>query len=107
MSPEPEAKSKTWETSQPEAHEGTPMYHDGARQLQDRFDTRRLADCLEDVQVHEIFSDEDRGFIKSAPMFFLAPPTRKAGRIARTKGAFQGLFFHLTFESAPRCSVGR
>ena len=95
MSPEPEAKSKTWETSQPEAHEGTPMYHDGARQLQDRFDTRRLADCLEDVQVHEIFSDEDRGFIKSAPMFFLATADAQGRPDCSYKGGLPGSIFPL------------
>lgn len=29
------------------------MYHDGSRELQDRFDTRRLADRIEEVLVHD------------------------------------------------------
>ena len=29
-----------------------PMYHPGQRTFQDRFDTRRLADRLEEVKVH-------------------------------------------------------
>lgn len=48
------------------------MYHNGARELQDRFDTRRLADRLEQVKVHDTISDEDRAFVERMDMFFLA-----------------------------------
>jgi uncharacterized protein len=48
------------------------MYHDGSRELQDRFDSRRIADRLEQITVHDRFSDDDRAFIESVPMFFLA-----------------------------------
>ena len=48
------------------------LYHDGSRRLQDRFQTRRLADRLEEVIAHEVFTDADRAFIESRPMFFLA-----------------------------------
>jgi predicted pyridoxine 5'-phosphate oxidase superfamily flavin-nucleotide-binding protein len=48
------------------------MYHGGSRQLQDRFDTRRLADRLVEVIAHTAFTDADRAFIESRPMFFLA-----------------------------------
>jgi predicted pyridoxine 5'-phosphate oxidase superfamily flavin-nucleotide-binding protein len=48
------------------------LYHDGARELQDRFDTRRLADRLEDVKVHATITAEDRAFIERMDMFFLA-----------------------------------
>ena len=47
-------------------------YHDGMRAMQDRFDTRRLADRLEQVTYHQTFWDGDRTFIESAVMFFLA-----------------------------------
>ena len=48
-------------------------YHDGQRRLQDRFDTRRLADRLDErlVQNDEIDAD-DRAFIERADMLFLA-----------------------------------
>lgn len=48
-------------------------YHDGSRQLQDRFDTRRLADRLDErfLQRAEIDAD-DRAFIERMDMFFLA-----------------------------------
>jgi uncharacterized protein len=48
------------------------LYHDGARELQDRFDTRRLADRLEQVKVHDTISAEDRAFIERMDMLFLA-----------------------------------
>ena len=49
-----------------------PMYHDGSRRLQDRFETRRLADRLVEKVAHGEFTDADRAFIESRPMFFLA-----------------------------------
>ena len=48
------------------------LYHDGSRELQDRFDTRRLADRLEQVKVHDTITAEDRTFIERMDMFFLA-----------------------------------
>jgi predicted pyridoxine 5'-phosphate oxidase superfamily flavin-nucleotide-binding protein len=48
------------------------VYHHGSRSLQDRFDTRRLADRLEDVKVADVIDDRDRAFIEARDMFFLA-----------------------------------
>jgi predicted pyridoxine 5'-phosphate oxidase superfamily flavin-nucleotide-binding protein len=42
------------------------------RQLQDRFDTRRLADRLDEKLGRTAFTDEDRAFIESRVLFFLA-----------------------------------
>lgn len=50
----------------------TDFYHSGNRTLQDRFDTRRLADRLEAVKVHDRFTDDDRAFVERLDMFFLA-----------------------------------
>jgi predicted pyridoxine 5'-phosphate oxidase superfamily flavin-nucleotide-binding protein len=47
-------------------------YHEGHRQLQDRFDARRIADRLEAVTYRAAMSPSDRRFIESADMFFLA-----------------------------------
>jgi predicted pyridoxine 5'-phosphate oxidase superfamily flavin-nucleotide-binding protein len=47
-------------------------YHAGMRRLQDRFDTRRLADRLEEKLGRTAFTAEDRQFIESRPLFFLA-----------------------------------
>jgi predicted pyridoxine 5'-phosphate oxidase superfamily flavin-nucleotide-binding protein len=49
-----------------------PLYHEHARALQDQFDTRRLADRLEERLVRTRFTDEDREFIARQSMFFLA-----------------------------------
>jgi predicted pyridoxine 5'-phosphate oxidase superfamily flavin-nucleotide-binding protein len=47
-------------------------YHTGMRQLQDRFDTRRLADRLDERLGRSAFTAEDRAFIESRSLFFLA-----------------------------------
>jgi hypothetical protein len=52
--------------------ETSAAYHAGMRSLQDRFDTRRLADRLDEKLARQDFSDEDRAFIESRPLFFLA-----------------------------------
>jgi predicted pyridoxine 5'-phosphate oxidase superfamily flavin-nucleotide-binding protein len=48
------------------------IYHDGSRRLQDQFDTRRLADRLEEVILGDTIGDNDKRFIESRDMFFLA-----------------------------------
>lgn len=48
------------------------IYHSGSRELQDRFDTRRIADRLESVDLHQVFTDAERDIINSSSMFFLA-----------------------------------
>ena len=48
------------------------FYPPGSRNLQDRFDTRRLADRLEEVLLHDRFTEHDRAFIEARDMFFLA-----------------------------------
>ena len=50
----------------------TELYHSGSRSLQDRFDTRRLADRLEDVKVTDTIDAGDRAFIESMDMLFIA-----------------------------------
>ena len=48
------------------------FYHEKQRELQDAFDTRRLADRVHEVIVHDTVSDEDKEFIESRDMFFLS-----------------------------------
>jgi uncharacterized protein len=50
----------------------TPRYQAGSRELQDAFDTRRLAHRLEEWLTREPFDDDDRAFIDAQPLFFLA-----------------------------------
>ncbi len=47
-------------------------YHVGMRSLQDRFDTRRLADRLVERLSRTEFTDEDRAFVESRTLFFVA-----------------------------------
>jgi uncharacterized protein len=49
-----------------------PAYHEGMRRLQDRFDTRRLADRLDEKLGRTEFTVEDREFIERRQLFFLA-----------------------------------
>lgn len=48
------------------------MYHEGNRRLQDRFDSRRIANRLEEKLMHTEFTDDDKAFIENASYFFLA-----------------------------------
>ena len=57
-------------------------YHEGNRELQDRFQTKELADRLSQ-RVTETLDTNQKAFIESANMFFLATcdrPTRAAAR---------------------------
>ena len=48
------------------------MYGQGARSLQDRFDSRRLADRLVEVTVHDHLTRTDQEFVERSAQFFLA-----------------------------------
>jgi uncharacterized protein len=48
------------------------IYHSESRELQDRFDTRRLADRIEERLVRPQLEPDDRAFVESRDMFFLA-----------------------------------
>ena len=50
----------------------TTMFHAGSRSLQDRFDTRRIADRIEELLVHDTFSDDDAYFVETSDCFWLA-----------------------------------
>ncbi len=66
------------------------MYHEGSRQLQDRFDTRRIADRLEQVILQTRFDDSDRAFIGRSPMFFLATVNAEGQPDCSYKGGLPG-----------------
>src|SRR5262245_37593957 len=68
-----------------------PMYHDGSRELQDRFDTRRLADRLVERIVHDSFTDADREFIESRSLFFLATADAEGRPDCSYKGGRPGV----------------
>lgn len=48
------------------------VYHEGMRRLQARFDSLRLADRLDEKLGRSAFTPEDRAFIESRTLFFLA-----------------------------------
>jgi hypothetical protein len=50
----------------------TSTYHEGNRQLQDKFDTRRMADLIDEHVVQYTISEDDKYFIEERDMFFLA-----------------------------------
>ena len=65
-------------------------YHDGSRSLQDAFDTRRLADRIEERKVHAEFTDEDRAFIEARDCFFLATADEHGRPTCSYKGGDPG-----------------
>ena len=72
-------------------------YHAGSRQLQDHFDSRRIADRLEQVNAHTAINDHDRAFINSSPMFFLATADQEGWPDCSYKGGLPG-FVRVTDE---------
>jgi len=66
------------------------MYHDGNRTLQDRFDSRRIADRLVEVLHRVQFTDDDRAFIESRAMFFLATADADGRPDCSYKGGLPG-----------------
>ena len=67
------------------------IYSDAARELQDAFDTRRLADRLEATIVRTAATDEDRAFIESRDFFFLATVDPDGWPTCSYKGGAPGL----------------
>lgn len=65
-------------------------YGASARELQDRFDTRRLADALVQVIVHDELTDADRDFIASRDMFWLASVDAAGAPTVSYKGGAPG-----------------
>jgi hypothetical protein len=73
------------------------IYHDGNRRLQDKFDSRRIADRLEQVTLHGQFNGSDVAFIESADMFFLATADAAGWPDVSYKGGLPG-FVQVTAE---------
>ncbi|HEY2979765.1 MAG TPA: pyridoxamine 5'-phosphate oxidase family protein [Anaerolineales bacterium] len=71
--------------------DGIPgAYHAGSRRLQDQFDSRRIADRLEQVNTHATFTDRDRAFIEARSMFFLATANEDGWPDCSYKGGMPG-----------------
>jgi uncharacterized protein len=67
------------------------LYHDGQRSLQDRFDTRRLADRIEERIVRDVIDEDDRAFIERQDMFFIATADEEGRPNCSYKGGEPGL----------------
>ena len=65
-------------------------YTPEARKLQDRFDTRQLADVELAVIVHDELSGPDKGFISAAEMFWLASVDDEGSPTVSYKGGAPG-----------------
>jgi uncharacterized protein len=65
-------------------------FHDGSRSLQDRFDTRRLADRIDGLVVGDTIGERDRRFIEDRDMFFLATADAEGRPTCSYKGGLPG-----------------
>src|SRR3954453_22983280 len=66
------------------------MYHEGNRQVQDRFDSRRISDRLEEKLMRKEFSADDKQFIENLPYFFLATADAEGRPDCSFKGGAPG-----------------
>lgn len=66
-------------------------FHEGNRQLQDEFDTRRLADRLQAGIIAPVITPADAEFIEAQNMFFLATVDDKGQANCSYKGGNKGL----------------
>jgi predicted pyridoxine 5'-phosphate oxidase superfamily flavin-nucleotide-binding protein len=67
------------------------LYHEGNRALQDVFDSRRIADRLEEVTTRTAFTETDRAYIERMAYFFLATADRDGRPDVSFKGGAPGL----------------
>ncbi len=73
------------------------LYHQRQRELQDRFDTQRLADRLEESLVHDFFTPSEKAFVEARDMFFLATVDARGRANCSYKGGEPG-FVRVTDE---------
>ncbi|MBS1713571.1 MAG: pyridoxamine 5'-phosphate oxidase family protein [Armatimonadetes bacterium] len=66
------------------------FYHPGQRELQDRFDSRRLADRIVEKTVQSVLDEEDKRLIERLPMFFLATVGPDGGPSCTFRGGDPG-----------------
>jgi len=66
------------------------LYNEGSRSLQERFDTVRLADRIEERKVTDGIDEDDRAFIEARDMFFLATADEEGRPQSSYKGGEPG-----------------
>ncbi|TMJ02209.1 MAG: pyridoxamine 5'-phosphate oxidase family protein [Alphaproteobacteria bacterium] len=74
------------------------MYHEGNRRLQDQFDSRPIADRLEEKLTRTVFTADDKTFIESAIYFFMSTADAEGRPDCSFKGGAPG-FVRVTAES--------
>jgi predicted pyridoxine 5'-phosphate oxidase superfamily flavin-nucleotide-binding protein len=67
-----------------------PLYHQGQRRFQDRFDARRLADRIEERLTRDSIDEDARAWIESADHFFLATADAEGRPTCSYKGGDPG-----------------
>jgi predicted pyridoxine 5'-phosphate oxidase superfamily flavin-nucleotide-binding protein len=67
------------------------IYRDAQRALQDKFATRKLADTVSQVIIHDALTDEDKAFIHSRDFFFLSTVNADGWPTVSYKGGAQGI----------------
>jgi predicted pyridoxine 5'-phosphate oxidase superfamily flavin-nucleotide-binding protein len=68
----------------------TIMYHEGNRRLQDDFESRRIADRLEEKLTRTAFTADDKAFIEGAVYFFIASADAEGRPDCSFKGGVPG-----------------
>jgi len=66
------------------------IYRKGHRELQAQFDTRRMADRLDEAVVRDRLDEEDTAFVQSLDMFFLATVDDRGYPTCSYKGGAPG-----------------
>ena len=66
------------------------LYHDGNRKLQDEFESRRIADRLEEKLTRFALTDSDKAFIEGSMFFFLATADAEGRPDCSFKGGAPG-----------------
>ena len=65
-------------------------YSDAQRSLQDRFDTRRIADRINELLVHDTIDGGSRAFIESRDMMFVSTVDAEGQPTCSYKGGDPG-----------------
>jgi predicted pyridoxine 5'-phosphate oxidase superfamily flavin-nucleotide-binding protein len=66
------------------------LYHDGNRKLQDEFESRRIADRLEEKLTRVALTEGDKAFVESSMFFFLATADAEGRPDCSFKGGAPG-----------------
>lgn len=68
----------------------TVLYHEGNRRLQDEFDSRRIADRLEEKLTRFALTESDKAFVEGSMFFFLATADAEGRPDCSFKGGAPG-----------------